>query len=152
MNAVARALCGCLMLLVLLPLAARAQDSAIGTFTVDGQTTRFGHVYVTLSADPANQTQNYLILLVSDVAIAPADQVPGRLQTLAGSGALHAVRIRWKQGVDDLSVVPYHAQVAGSGRAFPTFATLNLSAYDTTTVITGLGVLVPALFTARTCT
>ncbi len=125
---------GCIALLVLLPLLARAQDSAIGTFTVDGQTTRFGHVYVTLSADPTNQAQDYLILLVSDVAIAPADQVPGRLQALAASGALHAVRIRWKQGVDDLSVVPYHAKVAESGRAFPTFATLNLSAYDGTRV------------------
>ena len=124
---------GCLALL-LLPLAAHAQDSAIGTFTVDGQTTRFGHVYVTLSADPANEAQDYLILLVSDVAIAPADQVPGRLQALAASGALHAVRIRWKQGVDDLSVVPYHAKVAESGRAFPAFATLNLRAYDGTRV------------------
>lgn len=130
MNAVTRALCGCLTLLAVLPLLARAQDSAIGTFTVDGQTTRFRHVYVTLSADPGNQAQDYLILLVSDVPIAPADQVPGRLQTLAGSGALHAVRIRWKQGVDDLSVVPYHARVAESGQAFATFATLNLSAYD----------------------
>ena len=97
---------------------------------MEGQTIRFGHVYVTLASSPENPAQEYLILLVSDVAVAPADQAPGRLQTLATSGALHAVRIRWKQGVDDVTVVPYHARVAESGRAFPNFATLNLSPYD----------------------
>ncbi|MEP7116119.1 MAG: ankyrin repeat domain-containing protein [Acidobacteriota bacterium] len=130
MSRFVRALCGFLMTLVLVPLTAGAQDSAIGTFTVDGQTIRFGHVYATLETDPTSAAQEYLILLASDVAVAPADQAPDRLQALAQAGTLHAVRIRWKQGVDNLSVVPYHAKVAESGRAFPGVATLNLTAYD----------------------
>ena len=119
-------------LLVLLALATpgAAQDSAIGTFTVDGQTTRFSYVYATLATDPANPAQEYLLLLASNVAVAPPDQAPDRLKALAAAGTLRAVRIRWKQGVDDLSVVPYHASVADSGTAFPGLSTLNLTAYD----------------------
>lgn len=124
---------GVLGLALLVP-GVEAQDSALGTFTVDGRTTRFAHVYATLATDPRDPAQEYLILLASDVAVAPADQSPGRLQSLAAAGSLHAVRIRWKQGVDEVSVVPYHAQVAESGRAFRGMATLNLTAYDGTRV------------------
>ena len=117
-------------LLLALATSGAAQDSALGTFTVDGQTTRFSHVYATLATDPANPAQKYLLLLASNVAVAPADQAPERLKALAAAGTLRAVRIRWKQGTDDLSVVPYHAGVADSGAAFPGLATLNLTAYD----------------------
>ena len=41
-----------LLVLGLLAPRAEAQDSAIGTFTVDGRTTRFVHVYATLATDP----------------------------------------------------------------------------------------------------
>ena len=125
-----RACGGGLLGLALLTASAGAQESAIGTFTVNGRTTRLAHVYATLATDPRDATQEYLIMLASDVPVAPADRSPGRLQTLATAGTLHAVRIRWKQGVDDVSVVPYHAQVAESGRAFRSMATLNLTAYD----------------------
>jgi len=130
MTRFARACGGAVLGLALLTPQARAQESALGTFTVNGRTTRFAHVYATLATDPRDPAQEYLIMLASDVPVAPADQSPGRLQTLATAGSLHAVRIRWKQGVDDVSVVPYHAQVAESGRAFRSMATLNLTAYD----------------------
>ncbi len=130
MTTVVRACVTGVLGLALLAPPAGAQDSVIGTFTVNGRTTRFAHVYATLAADPRDPAQEYLIMLASDVPVAPADRSPGRLQTLAAAGSLHAVRIRWKQGVDDVSVVPYHAQVAESGRAFRSMATLNLTAYD----------------------
>jgi hypothetical protein len=56
--------------------------------------------------------------------------VPDRLTALAKSGALHAVRLRWKYGVDEVAVVPYHAAVAETGRAFASMSTVNLSALD----------------------
>src|SRR5688500_13947246 len=117
-------------MLVSAAVAGAAQDSAIGTFTVGGKTTRLSHIYATMEASPEEATQNYLILLVTDVPVAPADRVPHRLTALAKSGALHAVRLRWKYGVDDVAVVPYHAAVAETGRAFASMSTVNLSALD----------------------
>jgi hypothetical protein len=58
-------------------IPAAAQDSVLGTFTVEGKTTRFNHVYATTEASPTNSSERYLILLVSDVPIAPADR-PGQ--------------------------------------------------------------------------
>jgi len=70
------------------------------------------------------------MLLVTDVPIAPADRVPARLLALANAGAIHAVRIRWTYGGDNVTVTPYHRDIAESGRAFQHFATLNLSKFD----------------------
>ncbi len=109
--------------------AAAAQDSALGTFTVGGKTIRFSQVYATREASP-QEASEYLILLVSDVPVALADRSPERLAALAGSGKLHAVRLRWKYGVDDIAVVPYHNGVAETGRAFASMSTVNLSALD----------------------
>jgi hypothetical protein len=111
-----------------------AQDSALGTFTVGGKTVRFTRVYATLEASPTEPSQNYLILLVADAPVAAADRSPERLATLAGAGSLHAVRLLWKYGADDIAVVPYHAGVAESGRAFASMSTVNLSALDETRV------------------
>jgi hypothetical protein len=107
-----------------------AQDSGLGTFTVAGKTVRFTQVYATLEASPDDAAQNYLILLVSDAAIAPADRSPERLRALASSGTLHAVRLLWKYGTDAVAVVPYHTGVAESGRAFASMSTINLSALN----------------------
>jgi len=111
-----------------------AQDSAIGTFTVGGKTTKLSHISATLEASPGDAAQNYLILLVSDVPVAPADRVPERLAALAKSGALHALRLRWKYGFDEIAVVPYHSGIAESGRAFASMSTVNLSALNDTRV------------------
>lgn len=109
---------------------APAQDSALGTFTVGGKTTRFNQIYATLETSPSDASQTYLILLVTDVPIAAADRVPARLAELAKSGALRAVKLRWRTGADDVAVVPYHAAIAESGRAFASMSTINLSAFD----------------------
>jgi Ankyrin repeats (3 copies) len=111
-----------------------ARDSALGTFTVGGKTNRFTQIYATLEASPAEANQNYLILLVSDVAIAPADRSPERLLKLASSGTVHAVRLLWKYGTDGIAVVPYHSGIAESGRAFASMSTVNLSALNDTRV------------------
>ena len=107
-----------------------AADKATGTFTVDGKTVRFAQVYASLERDPAVADRKYLLLLVSDLAIASADRTPDRLLALAKAGTIHAVRIRWTYGYDTLAVIPYHRDIAESGRAFQGLSTLNLNAFD----------------------
>jgi hypothetical protein len=109
-------------------LPADAQDSVIGTFTVAGKTTKFNNVYATLEASPANSSEKYLILLVSDVPIAPADRSPAKLTSLASTGAIHALKLRWKYGVDSIAVIPYHSGVQETGYAMASMSTINLSA------------------------
>ena len=107
-----------------------AQDSVLGTFTVDGKTTRFNHVYATMEASPTDSSEKYLILLVSDVPIAPADRAPARLTALATSGKVRALKLRWKYGFDSIAVIPYHAGVQETGFAMASMSTINLSALD----------------------
>ena len=114
--------------------SASAADKVTGTFTVEGQTIRFAQVYASLEGDPADASRQYLTLLVADVPVAPADRAPDRLLTLAKAGTVHAVRIRWTYGEDNVTVTPYHRDIAESGRAFQRFATLNLSKFDDTNV------------------
>src|SRR5262245_57301629 len=111
-------------------IGAAAQDSALGTFTVGGKTVRFTQVYASLETSPSSPSESYLILLVSDLPIAAADRSPARLTSLASTGKLHAVRLLWRIGFDDIAVVPYHSGVAESGRAFASMSTVNLSALD----------------------
>ncbi len=107
-----------------------AQDSVLGTFTVNGKTTRFTNVYVTMEASPVDASQKYLILLVTDVPLAASDRSPDTLMGRAAAGTLHAVKMRWRYGADDIAVVPYHSGIAESGRAFASMSTVNLSALD----------------------
>jgi hypothetical protein len=107
-----------------------AQDSVLGTFTVNGKTTRFSQVYATMEAAPGDPSTKYLLLLVSDVPLAPADRTPDRLTASARSGVLHAVKLRWKYGYDSIAVIPYHAGIAETGHAFASMSTVNLSALD----------------------
>jgi hypothetical protein len=125
---------GAALLLALVAAPVSAADKATGTFTVDGKTVRFTEVYASLDRDPVRAGRKYLIVLVTDVAVAPADRVPDRLLALAKAGTIHAVRIRWTYGTDALAVIPYHRGIAESGRAFQGLSTLNLSAFDDTSV------------------
>jgi len=127
-----RACAGLLLALAAVPVS--AADKATGTFTVEGRTVRFTEVYASLERDPAVATRKYLMMLVTDVPIAPADRVPDRLLALAKAGTIHAVRIRWTYGMDTLAVVPYHRDIAESGRAFQGLATLNLTKFDDVSV------------------
>jgi hypothetical protein len=121
---------GAVVLLALVAAPLPAADKATGTFTVDGKTVRFTEVYASLERDPVTAGRKYLMLLVTDVAVAAADRAPDRLLALARAGAIHAVRIRWTYGEDNVTVTPYHRDIAESGRAFQRFATLNLSRFD----------------------
>ena len=121
-------------LLALAAIRAAAADKVVGTFTVNGKTTQFTQVYATLEGDPVQASRQYLMLLVADVAVAPSDRAPDRLLTLAKSGTVHAVRIRWVDGTDNVTVTPYHRDIAESGRAFQQFATLNLTKFDESNV------------------
>jgi hypothetical protein len=123
---------GALLALLAAPLS--AADKATGTLTVEGKTVRFTEVYASLERDPAVAGRKYLMLLVADVPVAPADRAPDRLLALAKAGTLHAVRIRWTYGEDNLTVTPYHRDIAESGRAIQRFATLNLSKFDDVSV------------------
>jgi hypothetical protein len=82
-------------LLALAAAPAFAADKVAGVFTVDGKTVRFAEVYATLERDPVDTGRKYLILLVADVPVAPADRVPERLLALAKAGTVHGVGIRW---------------------------------------------------------
>ena len=119
---------GVLLAVVAAPLS--AADKATGTFTVEGKTVRFTEVYASLERDPVTAGRKYLMLLVADVPVAPADRGPARLLALAKAGTIHAVRIRWTYGEDSLAVTPYHRDIAESGRAVQRSATLNLSKFD----------------------
>lgn len=118
----------CLGFLLTAAWPAAAQDSVIGTFTVAGKTTKFTNIYATLETSPTNSSEKYLLLLVSDVPIAPADRVPARLTALAASGAVHALKLRWKYGFDSVAVIPYHSAVQETGFAMQSMSTVNLSA------------------------
>ena len=59
--------------------SASAADSVTGTFTVKGKTHLFKQVAVTKTSNPAEPGSRYLVVLVSDVAVAAADQKPARL-------------------------------------------------------------------------
>jgi hypothetical protein len=107
---------------------ARAQDSVLGTFTVGGKTTRFTHVYATMEASPTAPAEKYLILLVSDLPIAPGDRTPEALGRLAAAGKIRALKLRWKYGFDSIAVIPYHSGVQETGFAMASMSTVNLSA------------------------
>lgn len=87
-------------------------------------------MYASRETSPSSPSESYLILLVSDLPIAAADRSPARLTSLASTGKLHAVRLLWRIGFDDIAVVPYHSGIAESGRAFASLSTVNLSALD----------------------
>jgi hypothetical protein len=116
--------------LVLSASAANAADSVTGTFTVKGKTHLFKQVAVTKTSNPAEPGSRYLVVLVSDVAVAAADQKPARLAELAREGKLRAVRVVWKEGFDSLTATPYHNALEDNGQITTGGAQIDLQAYD----------------------
>jgi hypothetical protein len=110
--------------------SASAADSVIGTFTVKGKTHLFKQVAVTKTSNPAEPGSQYLVVLVSDVAVAAADQKPARLAELARDGKLRAVRVVWKEGFDSLTATPYHSALEDNGQPTKGGAQIDLQAYD----------------------
>jgi len=110
--------------------SANAADSVTGTFTVKGKTHLFKQVAVTKTSNPAEPGSQYLVVLVSDVAVAAADQRPARLAELARDGKLRAVRVVWKEGYDSLTATPYHDALEDNGQPTKGGAQIDLQAYD----------------------
>jgi hypothetical protein len=116
--------------LMLSASAANAADSVIGTFTVKGKTHLFKQVAVTKTSNPAEPGSKYLVVLVSDVAVAAADQKPARLAELARDGKVRAVRVVWKEGFDSLTATPFHSALEDNGQPTTGGAQIDLQAYD----------------------
>lgn len=114
-------------------VAAAATASAqevVGTLTINGKTTLLKHAAATIETDPARPTEEYLVLLVSDVPVAAADRTPARLLDLAKSRRLHAVRILWLTVADWVRAVPYDPGVPESGRQAVEHPTIDLRVFD----------------------
>jgi hypothetical protein len=110
--------------------SANAADSVTGTFTVKGKTHLFKQVAVAKTANPAEPGSQYLVVLVSDVPVAAADQRPARLAELARDGKVRAVRVVWKEGFDSLTATPYHNALEDNGQPTTGGAQIDLQAYD----------------------
>ena len=122
-----------LLMLLLWPFVtsvATFGDEALGTLTVKGKTTILRYAYVTREADPESADRYYLVLLLTDIKLAPEDRRAERLQALARQERLHALKVRWLYGYDDISSVPYHSQVETSGQVHRDNMILDLRALN----------------------
>jgi hypothetical protein len=105
-------------------------DEALGTFTVKGHTTRLVHAYLSMDTDPEDPGRKYLVAILSDLPVPPADRRADRLLALARAKQVRALKVRWGYGLDDVACVPYHADVAESGRTHRGYMILDLTALD----------------------
>jgi len=115
---------------MLLAFSAVAADSVLGTLTVKGKPTPLKHVVAAVQADPDDPDAHWLVVLVSDVAVAEADRTPARLLELSTAGKLKAVRVLWKEGVDRVVAAPYHQALPQSGHLGSAHPSINLDRYD----------------------
>jgi len=78
--------------------SARAADEVNGSFTVNGKTTRFEHVYAFWKPSLFDQTKPDLFVLLSDIAI-PAETLPknddgvAKMAELVRAGKVHALEL-----------------------------------------------------------
>jgi hypothetical protein len=105
-------------------------DDALGTFTVKGRTTRLLEAYVSMDTDPEDPGRKYLVAVLSDVPVAAEDRRTDRLLALARAKKVRALKVRWGYGLDDVACVPYHADVAESGKTHRGYMILDLRALD----------------------
>jgi hypothetical protein len=118
------------LLVSVLLIGTASADDALGTFTVKGRTTRLLEAYVSMDTDPEDPGRKYLIALLSDVPVAPADRRGDRLLALARAKRVRALKVRWGYGLDDIACVPYHADIAESGKTHRGYMILDLAALD----------------------
>lgn len=109
---------------------AQAREETVGTLTVRGRPTPLTVGVVTVQSDPDDESQSWLVILVSDVPVAEADRRPARLAELAAAGKLKAVRILWKEGFDTVYATPYEQSLSQSGRRGEEHPTISLDRYD----------------------
>ncbi|HEX7182658.1 MAG TPA: hypothetical protein VF756_12510, partial [Thermoanaerobaculia bacterium] len=118
------------LLFLLSATALAAKDEVSGTFTLHGESTFFQHVYASEETDPKDPEESYLVLLLSDKPIAEADRRSARLAELARQGKIHALKVRWRFGYDDLAVVPFHSKVPETGSTVRGLGTIDLQGLD----------------------
>jgi hypothetical protein len=118
------------MLCVATPLTAGAADTVSGTFTVKGRTLKLSQVSVVRTSNPAEPDSSYLVLLMSDVPVPAADRRPSRLADLARAGKVHAVRVTWKSGFDDVTATPFHGSLDDNGQPTRGGVILDLQGLD----------------------
>lgn len=116
------------MVLATLASPALAADEALGTLTVKGKTTKLAKVYAVTQAN--EQDDEYLIVLLTDREVAPADRVPARLQELAAAGKVQGLRLLWRTAYDDLRWVPYHPDLSDNGLASEGVGILDLAEFN----------------------
>ena len=107
-----------------------AADEVIGTFTVHGKTAALRHVYATIEQDPSDPTEEWLVLLLTNRVVEPADRTPAKLLEASSPGDLQAVRILWTIGGDRVRAVPYPQAIRESGRLALDGPTLDLQRFD----------------------
>jgi hypothetical protein len=127
-----RRMAGLVLACVAASVPAIAGDSVLGMLIVNGKATPLKSVAVAVQRDPDDAAAQWLVILVSDVPVAPADRTPSRLAALAVADKLRAVRVLWKEGYDTVIAAPYYPGLAGSGRLAPEHPTLDLERYDGT--------------------
>lgn len=110
--------------------AAKDPVKVIGTFTVNGKTTTWKHIYVSRHEDEARPSQHFLIVLAADRPVAEADRAPQRLQELAVAGQVRAVRMVWHEGFDGIATTPFHKDASDSGQVTRGGAIIDLTRYD----------------------
>lgn len=115
---------------VVLGGVAAAADTALGTFTVRGKTTRLAHVSAVRAADPDNPDRHFVIVLVSDVPLAPEDRAPDRLALLSRAGRVRAVRVAFGEEFDRVVATPYHPDIEESGQPTSGGAEIDVTAMD----------------------
>jgi hypothetical protein len=115
---------------LLISATVASADDALGTFTVKGRTTRLLEAHISMDADPEDPSGKYLVALLSDVPVAPADRTAERLLALARASKVRALKVRWGYGLDDVSCVPYHPDVAESGKTHRGLMVLDLTTLD----------------------
>jgi len=118
------------MAVLFLAAPARAGDETVGALTVKGKVTALKHGVALVQADPEDESQSWLVILLSDVPVAEADRAPTRLAGLAAAGKVRAVRVLWKEGYDAVYATPYHQALSQSGRRGEEHPTLSLDRYD----------------------
>ena len=109
---------------------ATAADTALGTFTVKGKTTKLAHVSAVRAPDPQNPDRHFVIVLVSDVPVVPEDRAPDRLALLSRSGRLRAIRVAFGEEFDRVVATPYHPDVEESGQPTSGGAEIDVTAQD----------------------
>jgi len=107
-----------------------ARPEGLGTFTMGDQTTVLTHSYGALQSDEKDPRQTFVVVLLADRPVAETDRRPSRLMALVKSKKLHALRIIWRRGFDDVRVALYHPEVVASGQAFRGQAILNITALN----------------------